>query len=258
MSTVTQLDRPPGAVTVHEPHGFVALVEQAGSDLSVVNAARVSYAKQSAWVDIGSTSSPMFELSDADEGLINFLMKGRHGTPFEQNYFQFHISAPIFVFREWHRHRIGISINEMSGRYVELPSRFYLPDDEHVRVQVGKPGNYGYAPKGAESMYGGGQTYGEMVRTALQHSYDIAWARYRQLLDAGIAKEIARACLPVAIYSEMLWSCNARSLMNFLSLRNHSRALREIRDYAEVMEDLFARAMPYTHAAFVANGRVAP
>lgn len=258
MSTVTELDRPPNAVTVHEPYGFVALVSQHGDDLDIVNAARVSYAKQSGWDEV-DPKGPM--LSEADAGLIGFLIKNRHGTPFEQNYFQFHVSAPIFLFREWHRHRVGVSINEVSGRYVELQPRFYLPDDEHVRVQVGRPGHYTYVSKGAESVYGlsdGSQTYGSKVRIALKHSYEIAFSHYQQLLELGVAKELARACLPVATYSEMLWSCNARSLMAFLSLRNHDRALRELRDYAAVMEDLFAQAMPVTHAAFVANERTAP
>lgn len=257
MSTVTELDRPPNAVVVHEPYGFVALVNQHGDDLGVVNAARVSYAKQSGWDEV-DPKGPM--LSEADAGLIGFLIKNRHGTPFEQNYFQFHVSAPIFLFREWHRHRIA-SINEVSGRYVELQPRFYLPDDEHVRVQVGKPGRYTYVSKGAESVYGEngiGETYGRRTRRALKHSYDLAFSHYQELLDLGVAKELARACLPVATYSEMLWSCNARSLMNFLSLRNHDRALKELRDYAQVMEDLFAQAMPITRAAFVANDRVAP
>lgn len=257
---------PPGAEMVHEPHGFVRLVGHYGTDLGVVNCARVSFRKESDW------KQPVFdpehqyyrrELEESDEGLINFLMKNKHGTPFEQNYFQFHIRAPIFVFREWHRHRIGISINEESGRYVQLKPDFYLPDDDHVRVQEGKPGHYTYVPKGHEVMGSNGpvystQTYGDHTRSALERGYLAVYGTYEHLLELGIAKEIARACLPVAIYSQMYWTCNARSLMNFLALRNSPRALREIKDYAQVMEVIFAAEMPTTHAAFVANGRVAP
>lgn len=242
---------------VHEPHGTLELVNYSADDLMVVNAARVSFAKQSE-LENG-------KLSEADAGLVGFLLKHKHGTPFEQNYFQFRVRAPIFVMREWHRHRIGISINEESGRYVELRGDFYLPDDDHVRVQKGKPGHYTYVTCGSEAIpdekWNGDvvcDTYGAETRASLEFAYEEAYRQYEHLLSLGVAKEIARACLPVSIYSEMLWSCNARSLMAFLALRNHDRALREIRDYAAVMEDIFADVMPVTHRAFVDNGRTAP
>jgi thymidylate synthase (FAD) len=251
----------PTEIMVHKPHGTVDLVEYSADDLMVVNAARVSYANRSDWEnseqlnwdtsDYDAPDHVQPKLSDADEGLIGFLMRGHHGTPFEQNFFQFHIRAPIFVFREWHRHRIGISINEESARYVPYWPHFYLPNDDHVRVQVGKPGHYTYEPVGDPD-------FCREVRGELYESYELAYLKYTKLMEAGVAKEIARACLPVGIYSQMLWSCNARSLMSFLSLRNHPKALQEIRDYAAVLEGIFAEKMPITAAAFITNGRVAP
>ena len=113
-------------------HGFVALDDSCADDLSVVNAARVSFNKHHQ------------EMEEGDDKLIGFLLKNRHGTPFEQNFFRFRVKAPIFVFREWHRHRIGISINEWSARYSELKEEFYIPELENVRGQIGKPGNYTY------------------------------------------------------------------------------------------------------------------
>lgn len=235
-----KLDMPENAVRVHN-HGFVALRHVCASDTMVVDAARVSHSMR---------SSGRGEDAPADHGVINYMMKNKHGSPFEHNHFQFHIKGPIFVFREWHRHRIGISINEESGRYVELKPEFYLPDDDHVRVQVGKPGKYQYVKTTTLAA--------ATTRMFLADSYETAYANYRELIYDGIAREIARLALPVATYSQMIWSCNARSLMAFLALRNAETAQREIKDYAIVLETFFAEHMPVTYDAFVANGRVAP
>jgi thymidylate synthase (FAD) len=292
-----QLDRPQNAVTVHEPHGFIALQSWIGDDLDIVNAARVSYGKKSdflirtgdgqifegdegkAWDHQDDLEDKMAEgdsidrmkyiLNDADTGLINYLMKNKHGTPFEMAWCKFHMSIPIFVIREWHRHRIA-SINEMSARYVQLEPRFYLPDNDHVRVQRGKPGHYTMETVGPFVMVNDDQlrlpqddseerlTYGFHTRKTLNHAYTQSYQVYEYLMNMGIAKEIARATLPVGIYTEQIWACNVRSLLNFLSLRNHSRALQELRDYAAVMEAELEKQMPAVHAAFVTNGRVAP
>lgn len=218
-------------------HGYVELIDNKAHDIDVVNAARVSF---------GRTSKSMAE---SDEKLIGFLMKNRHGTPFEHNYMKFQVRAPIFVFREWHRHRIGVSINEVSGRYKELETVFYLPTGR-VRTQTGKPGHYKFETASADKER---EALGMMIGV-----YDRAKAAYRELLELGVAKEIARCVLPVATYSEMHWTCNARSLMSFLSLRNSKHAQREIREYAEQMEKMFSKVMPITHKAFVDCGRVAP
>jgi thymidylate synthase (FAD) len=212
----------------------IELIRQAARDIDVVNAARVSFDKQ------------VYKMGDADEKLIGFLLKNKHGTPFEHGYLRFHVEAPIFVFREWHRHRAGHSYNEMSGRYVELPRKFYRP--KTWRKQVGKPGNYTYVDMGRDAE----------LDTLMESAYIRAWSVYQDLLAAGVAKEQARAVLPVGTYSQMFWSCNPRSFMHFLSLRNAPNAMKEIRDLAEQAEKVFATVMPVTHKAFVDNGRIAP
>ena len=218
-------------------HGFVRLDAAMADDLSVVNGARVSFARRRDEVD------------DADAGLIRFLMRDRHGTPFEHNAFRFHIRCPIFVAREWFRHRIG-SFNEFSMRYAKATDDFYVPEPEDVRSQVGKPGAYSFESVDPE--------LAERTREELQAVYDTAYATYTRLVEQGVARELARSVLPVGAYTEFYWTINARALMNFLSLRNAETAQREIRRYAEACERLFAERMPVTYEAFVAAGRVAP
>src|SRR3954467_6359545 len=218
-------------------HGFVRLDAVMADDLSVVNAARVSFGAR------------VEEMDDRNAGLVRFLMRERHGTPFEHNFFRFHIKAPLFVTREWQRHRAG-SFNERSGRYSELPDEFYVPAAGDVRTQVGKPGAYTFEPLADDAA--------ESVRDDIRASYVASYARYQELLERGVAKEVARTVLPVGLYTEFFWSVNARSLMNFLSLRNAAAAQHEIRVYAEAAEIHFARAMPVTHGSFVDQGRTAP
>src|SRR5690348_5034216 len=218
-------------------HGFVRLDAAMATDLSVVNSARVSFGRRKT------------EMEEADEGLIRFLMRDRHGTPFEHNSFRFHIRAPIFVAREWFRHRVG-SFNEFSMRYARATDDFYVPDADDVRTQVGKPGAYSFEPVEPE--------LAEQTREELQAVYEHAYATYERLVEAGVARELARAVMPVGAYTEFYWTVNARALMNFVSLRAHETAQREIRRYAEAVEAFFAQRMPLTHAAFVAQGRVAP
>ena len=217
-------------------HGFVRLDDAMADDLSVVNGARVSFARRKT------------ELDESDEALIRFLMRDRHGSPFEHNAFRFHVRAPIFVAREWMRHRVG-SFNEFSLRYAKATDDFYVPELDDVRTQVGKPGAYTFEPVSPE--------LAEQTREEMQAVYDQAFATYERLVEAGVAREIARAVLPVGAYTEFYWTVNARSLMNFLSLRNAEMAQREIRRYAEAVETFLAELMPVTHAAFVANDRAA-
>lgn len=218
-------------------HGFVRLDDAMASDLSVVNAARVSFARRKD------------EMDEADEGLIRFLMRDRHGTPFEHNAFRFHIRAPIFVAREWMRHRVG-SFNEFSMRYAKATDEFYVPDADDVRSQVGRPGAYSFEPVDPE--------LAEQTRQELRAVYEQAYATYERLVEAGVARELARSVMPVGAYTEFFWTINARSLMNFVSLRAAETAQREIRRYAEACETFLAEKMPVTHAAFVAAGRTAP
>jgi thymidylate synthase (FAD) len=217
-------------------HGFLALDGALASDLAVVNAARVSFNQASE------------EMSERDEGLIRFLMRNRHGSPFEHGYFRFLVKAPIFVVREHHRHRAGHSYNEWSGRYSKMEAEFYVP--EFVRTQVGKPGAYTFEPVADETR--------DAARREIEEQAEQAFEAYDRMIELGVAKEVARTVLPLATYTKYFWSCNPRSLMHFCSLRNHDDAQYEIRQYAAAAEGFLERQMPATHAAFVANGRVAP
>ncbi len=236
VATAEQRVIPDGAIAVLD-HGFVRLDDAMASDLSVVNSARVSFGQRKE------------EMDESDEGLVRFLMRDRHGTPFEHNAFRFHIRAPIFVVREWMRHRVG-SFNEFSMRYAKATNDFYVPDADDVRSQVGKPGAYSFEPVDAE--------LAEQTREELQAVYEQAFETYERLVEQGVARELARSVMPVGAYTEFYWTVNARALMNFVSLRAAETAQREIRRYAEAVETFLAEKMPVTHAAFVAAGRVAP
>ena len=170
-------------------------------------------------------------------------------TPFEHNSFRFHVRAPIFVAREWFRHRVG-SFNEFSMRYAKATDDFYVPDRDDVRSQVGKPGAYSFEPVDEE--------LAERTREELRDVYEHAFATYERLVEAGVARELARSVMPVGSYTEFFWTVNARALMNFVSLRAAETAQREIRRYADAVEQFFADKMPVTHAAFVAANRIAP
>jgi thymidylate synthase (FAD) len=232
---VTEADTAPVVVDVLD-RGFVALDGALASDLAVVNAARVSFNAEST------------ELTERDAGLVNFLMRERHGSPFEHGYFRMLIKAPLFVVREHHRHRAGHSYNEWSGRYSKLEPEFYVPD--FVRTQVGKPGAYTFEPVDDDVR--------ERARAEIEENAHRAYETYERLLEQGVAKEVARAVLPLSTYTKYYWSCNPRSLMHFCSLRNHEDAQFEIRQYAAAAESFLERHMPVTHEAFIANGRVAP
>jgi thymidylate synthase (FAD) len=222
---------------VHEL-GHVHLEDSMGSDLHIVNNARVSFDQESD------------EFTAKERGLLNFLMRERHGSPWESVVFRFDVKAPIFVVREWQRHRIS-SFNEQSARYSEIPDEFYVPAPEYVRTQVGKPGSYSFEPVEDAAV---------LARTleTLETTQRDAFAAYRSMLEDGIAKEIARTVLPVGMYSRMKWTVNLRGLFNFLSLRNHEHAQAEIRDYAAAVERLAATVCPVAFEVFEANGRVAP
>lgn len=225
----------------------VELVNSMARDSDVAMAARVS--------TVSGNHEKVVDL-EKDAGLINYLMRDRHGSPFEHNAFTFYIEAPIFVFREFMRHRIA-SYNEESGRYKELEPVFYIPARDRKLIQVGKPGAYVFE-QGTEDQW-------EDVNLSTQHICNKAYYEYQALLDTGIAREVARMVLPVNIFSSMYVTMNARSLMNFLSLRTQREGThfpsfpqREIEMVAEKMEEFFAEKMPITYEAFNKNGRVAP
>ena len=220
--------------------GFVRLDASMADDASVINSARVSFAKQSELHN---------ELTGADKGLIKFLMREHHGTPFEHNAFRFHVKCPIFVAREWFRHRIG-SFNEFSARYSEVPNEFWTPDESAVRSQVGKPGAYSFEPVSEELA----RSTVEIINSSNERAYE----SYVHMIESGVAKEVARAVLPVSMYTQFYWTVNARSLMNFLALRTDMNAQREIREYAHAVERIFAKQMPETWKAWVEFDRVCP
>ena len=163
--------------------------------------------------------------------------------------FQFRVHVPVGVAREWFRHRIG-SFNEEATRWAETRPDFYVPEPQHVRRQVGRPGAYGFEP-----------LQGEAVREALAciaDAYTEAYARYRRLLELGVATELARTVLPLGVLTEFVWSVNLRALFNFLSLRAVPNALLEIRLAAEEVERLAEPVCPVAFAAWRENGRRAP
>ncbi|MEU4686300.1 FAD-dependent thymidylate synthase [Streptomyces xinghaiensis] len=228
----------------------VELVKHSAADTDVLWAARVSTAGEQSLDELRKDP-------ERSKGLINYLMRDRHGSPFEHNSMTFFISAPIFVFREFHRHRAGWSYNEESGRYRELQPVFYVPGEDRRLVQEGRPGQYRFVEGSPEQR--------ALTGRVMEESYRQAYEAYQEMLAAGVAREVARAVLPVGLFSSMYATCNARSLMHFLGLRTrHEQAAvpsfpqREIEMVGERMEAEWARLMPLTHAAFNANGRVAP
>jgi thymidylate synthase (FAD) len=185
----------------------------------------------------------------ADTGLIRFLMQNGHGTPFEHAVFQLFVKAPIFVVREWQRHRMA-SYNEQSGRYSEFHPEFYVPD--HVRTP--DPVNKQSSIKN-ETI---DQAMRDAIRFSLKGTAELAFDSYRQMLDNGVAREMARMILPLSTYTSFWFTVNARSLMNFMELRNAPAAQWEIQQYAAAVEGTFAGAMPLTYAAWIDADRRAP
>lgn len=218
--------------------GHVVLEATMGSDLTIVNNARVSFDQEST------------DMGEAEEGLLNFLMRERHGSPWESVVFRFDVKAPIFVMREWARHRIS-STNEQSARYSVIPSDFYVPERDQVRKQVGKPGSYSFDRIEDDAV-------AEGVRIALEAQQQAAYATYESLLMTGVAKEVARIVLPVGMYSRMKWTVNLRALFNFLSLRNDQHAQWEIREYAKAIEKMVKMKVPVAMACFEKHGRQTP
>ena len=190
-------------------HGFVTLEDFMGGDAAVIRAARICYKSES--------TSP-----EADIRLINNLMKSepKHNTPFEHAVFRFYVKCPIFVSRQWLRHRIG-TFNERSLRYVTAELGFYMPDGYDVFSR-------------------------EMYRKGIEHCLQL----YKNLLDIGWRKEVARAVLPLALYTEFVWTVNAWSLMNWLTKRLDKKAQWEHRQYAKAVLEIFEEVMPITAAAF--------
>lgn len=248
-----------------------------GSDLSIVNAARVSFHKESSfdeilWQKLREEDPDLYwylhqqqdapkrwlqrvrdvilphygKLSPGDEKLIAFLARERHGSPFEQVEFKFRIRVPIFVAREWFRHRIG-EFNEESGRYVEMRPDFHRYELSDIRTQVGKPGAYRFEPVD--------DSRARATIEALEEHWQAGYALYQRLLAQGIAREVSRTALSVALQTEFIWKANLRSLFNFCSLRTAPQALLEIRREAEQVEAAMAEIVPVAHRWWVDSGK---
>ena len=207
---------------VHE-HGYVSLLETMGSDETIVDSARISYDRR------GKTE---------DRALIRFLLRHRHTSPFEMGVLRFEIKMPIFVARQWIRHRTA-SLNEMSARYTELPNEMFVPEVFAVQSTGNKQGR-------------GGIDYAlDDFGPKIDQLHRQAYCLYEDMLDAGMARELARGVLPVNIYTKFVWKMDLHNLMHFLDLRLDPHAQEEIRDFAEVIEKLVALKFPITHEAFV-------
>ena len=211
-------------------HGLVRLVEHMGSDLSIVRNARVSYdAEWRAGEDEGK-----------DVKLLNYLVKNNHTSPFESCLFTFEVKAPIFVLRQWHRHRTW-SFNEISARYAELPEEFYVPELAQIT---------GQSTSNKQMRTDEVHPLAAHMRQAIHSAGEGAFATYRELIASGCPRELARSVLPVGTYSHMFATVDLHNLMHFLKLRLHSHSQYEIRVYAEAMLQLIEPLVPHTVAAF--------
>ncbi len=195
--------------------GFVKLIDSMGTDISIVRAARISHGKE-----------PIDE--ERDRRLLEHLLKSGHESPFEHVVFTFHIKCPIFVARQWMRHRIA-SYNELSGRYTQFTDEFYSPDFEKRFAKE----------------------QSEQARQIIEQAYENSYRCYMQLLQMGLQREIARLVLPLATYTQFIWTVNARSLMNFLSLRADSHAQWEMQQFAIAVARIFKQLCPWTYEAFL-------
>lgn len=215
--------------------GFVRLVDSMGSDLSIARAARVSYD-----ADWRGETDPE-SMQPKDEKLIRYLMKNKHTSPFESVMFTFEVKAPIFVLRQWHRHRTW-SYNEISARYTELDEGFYLPETDKITTQ-----STDNKQMRTTEQHVGAYSEQQNIRIGCEQMFKL----YRGLLERGVPRELARSVLPVAAYSRMFATVDLHNLLHFLRLRMHAHAQYEIRVYAEAMLKLIQPVVPVTVAAFM-------
>lgn len=211
-------------------HGYILLVDVMGDDKAVVDAARVSYAAGT-------------KKSYDDVGLLRYLLRSKHTSPFEQARLKFEIKLPLFVERQWVRHRMA-SLNEVSARYSVLPGEFYFPEPSSVTAQS------------TSNKQGRGELLPEAVVTSyladLKYTCILAYARYEKALQSGVARELARCLLPVNIYTMKVWTCDLHNLLHFLALRMDSHAQHEIRQYANVIgHEIVAKLFPIAWQAFL-------
>jgi thymidylate synthase (FAD) len=211
-------------------HGHVRLVDSLGSDLSIVRAARVSYNAE--W------RSGLEERSD--NRLIRYLLRNGHTSPFEHVSFTFDIKAPIFVLRQWHRHRTW-SFNEVSARYTELPEEYYVPSGDSIGIQ---------SKDNKQVREFGDNKYALRIEGSIRDHTEACFSRYKHLLSLGCPRELARMVLPLNTYSHMFATVDLHNLLHFLKLRLHEHAQYEIRVYAEAMLSLIEPIVPVSIAAW--------
>lgn len=202
--------------------GFVNLVQETGDDLSIVNSARVSFGKR------------IEQIEDKDRKLIKYLLEHKHGTPFEHNSLTFHVKAPIFIARQWFRHRIA-SFNEISGRYVKLKDEFYVPQEFREQSKNNR-----------QASIQSNQLDHSKLSELYQRSSREAYQNYQRLLELGVAREQARGLLPLNTYTEFYFTCNLRAFLHFIDLRDHQGAQWEIRQYAKTMLEQVQKVFPET------------
>jgi thymidylate synthase (FAD) len=227
----------------------VEYVQHSGNDEMIAHAAMVSTGKSRS-----TTKMPDGKLN----GLLNALMSKRHGTPFEHNSITFFIEAPIFVFREWHRHRVPWSYNEASARYMKrMKPVFWMPPIDRPMVKEGKPMEPRFVPGTDDQV--------TETLSSLEVAYLDSWHHYSDILKSGVANEVARAALPFGLYSSMYATSNLRGVMHFLALRTHepeakfvSHPLIEIDQCARKVEEIATKLFPVSMRLFNENGRVAP
>ena len=222
-------------------HGHIGLVDSMGGDLAIVRNARVSYdAEWRAGEDKGS-----------DHRLINYLYSNGHNTPFEAVYLTFDVMAPIFVFRQWHRHRTQ-SYNELSARYKELPEKFYIPEAHLIGKQNAdnKQMRDPLTREEYEVLHYAEKAIIENTQALMLYHGEEAFQKYRSMITDGVPRELARSVLPVSTYSHMFASMNLNNAFKFLAERLHPHAQYEIRVYAEAMLELIEPVAPVACEAF--------
>lgn len=211
-------------------HGHVRLVESMGSDLSIVRNARVSYdAEWRSGEDEGK-----------DKKLLNYLLKNKHTSPFESCVFTFDVKAPIFIFRQWHRHRTW-SFNEISARYAELPNEIYVPELDQITTQ---------SDSNKQMRTDVQNPSAKEIQELIRLQTTAAYSTYKALIEKGCPRELARSVLPVGTYSHMFATVDLHNLFHFLKLRLHPHAQYEIRVYGEAMLQLIEPIVPISVAAF--------
>lgn len=219
----------------------VRLIKSNVDDASVAMAAWVS--------TYGAEAETRLQDKDKVTGLIKYLMRNQHETPFENaGSITMYVKTPMFIGEEHLRHRIGWSYNKISGRYSEFKPHFYLPPTDRPLIQTGKVGNYTFEV--------GDMEMAAITRTTIMENSETAWSRYTMLKDAGVANEVARMVLPSNLMTEYYCTCNPRSLMHFLNLRTAPNAMLEIRSVANKMQKILAKEMPITYAAFKENNGI--